>query len=329
MKAVRFHKVGAPEVLVYEDVSEPTPGAGEVLIRVEATGVNFADIMQRRGDSYLTQAQTPFILGAEIAGTVVALGAGVTSPAVGSRIVALSGGGGYAQFAVAQAKHTVSLTDDVSYVEAVTVLVQGLTASLALRSAGRLVAGETVLIEAAAGGVGSFAVQLARLFGASKVIAAASTPEKRAYAERLGADGSVDYTADGWSERVRELSGGAGVDVVLELVGGDNVAKALAAVAPFGRMVFVGKSAGTVTQVDPWDLLAMNHTVVGFGIYEYFKDQDRIQSSFDEIFRFVRAGELLIGGGKVLPLSKAAEAHRIVEGRESTGKVVLEPWVEV
>ncbi|HEX7895782.1 MAG TPA: zinc-binding dehydrogenase, partial [Terriglobales bacterium] len=312
MKAVRFHKIGAPEVLIYEDVPDPTPKDGEVLIRIEAVGMNFADVMRRRGDVYPEPSPPPFILGAEVAGTVAAVGKGVTSLQVGSSVLATPGAGGYAQYICMPAERVIPLPNGISAIHAAALMGHGLTAALSLRNAARLAPGESVLIEAAAGGVGSFAVQLAKLYGAGKVIAAASTPEKRAIAERLGADASVDYTAPGWAEKVRELTGGRGVDVVLETAGGEIVGQALDAMAPFGRMIFLGQSSGQTAQIEPWRLTVPNHTVTGFYIGAYLAFPELMQSTVGEIFGFVMTGKLSLQVGTVLPLSQAAEAHRLL-----------------
>ena len=329
MKAVRFHKNGGPEVLVYEDVVDPTPKDGEVLIRIEAVGMNFADVMRRRGDPYPDPSPTPFTLGAEVAGTIAALGDGVTTLEVGTLVVAAPGSGGYAQYICVPAATVIPLPPGMSAVQAAALVGQGLTAALTLRKAARLVEGESVLIEAAAGGVGSFAVQLAKLYGAGKVIAAASTPEKRAIAERLGADASVDYMDPGWAEEVRAQTNGNGVDVVLEMTGGPTVNQALDAMAPFGRMIFIGQSSGKTASIEPWRLTVPNHTVTGFYLGAYLAFPELILSTLTEIIGFIMTGKLELQIGKVLPLSQAAEAHRLLEGRKTTGKVVLQPWAEV
>lgn len=328
MKAVRFHKTGGPDVLIYEEISDPIPAEGEVLIRIEAVGLNFADVMRRRGDDYPEPSPLPFILGAEVAGTIAAVGPGVTLE-LGTPVLATPGAGGYAQYICVPADIVIPLPPGVSAVQAAALVGQGLTAALALRQAARLAPGESVLIEAAAGGVGSFAVQLAKLYGAGKVIAAASTPEKRSIAEGLGADASVDYLAPDWFEKVRELTDGRGVDIVLEMVGGETVGKALEAMAPFGRMVYLGQSSGKRAQIDPWHLTVPNRTVTGFYIGAYFANPDLIQTTLREIIGFILAGKLSLQVGTILPLSQAAEAHRLLEGRETIGKVVLQPWVEV
>lgn len=328
MKAARFHETGGPEVLVYEEVADPSPSVGEVLVRIEAVGLNYADVMRRRGDDYPEPSPPPFILGAEVAGTIAALGPGVTGVEIGTLVLATPGAGGYAQYICVPAAAITPVPPDVSAVQAAALVGHGLTAALSLRKAARLSKGESVLIEAAAGGVGSFAVQLAKLYGAGQVIAAASTPEKRAIAERLGADASVDYTAPNWGNKVRALTNGRGVDVVLETVGGDTLVQALGAMAPFGRMVFLGQSSGETALVDPWKLTTQNHTVAGFYIGEYLAFPDLIQATLGEIIGFIMAGKLSLQVGTVLPLSQAAEAHRLLEGRKTTGKVVLQPWAD-
>jgi NADPH:quinone reductase len=327
MKAIRFHRTGGPEVLAYDEVADPSPKAGEVLVRVEAAGVNFADVMRRRGDDYPEPSPTPFILGAEVAGTIAALGPGVNGIEVGTLVLATPGAGGYAQYICVPAATVIPVPPGVSAVQAAAFVGQGLTAALALRSAARLSKGESVLVEAAAGGVGSFAVQLAKLYGAGQVIAAASTPEKRAIAERLGADASVDYSAADWASEVRALTNGRGVDVVVEMVGGESVGQALSAMAPFGRMVYLGQSSGKRALIDPWHLTTPNRTVIGFYIGSYFAFPELIQATLGEIIGFIMTGKISLHVDTVLPLSQASEAHRLLEGRKTTGKVVLQPWL--
>ena len=326
MKAVRFHQTGGPDVLIYEDVPDPTPRDWEVLIRVEAVGMNFADVMRRRGDDYPEPSPPPFILGIEVAGTVAAVGKAVTSIEVGTPVFATPGAGGYAQYICVPASRVIPLPPGVAAVQAAALVAHGLTAALSLRNAARLAPGESVLVDAAAGGVGSFAVQLAKLYGAGKVIAAASTPEKRAVAQSLGADAAVDYTAPGWSEAVRSLTNGRGVDVVLEMAGGDTLGEAIAAMAPFGRLVVIGQASGKTALIDPWGLTSSNHTVTGFYINKYLAFPDLIQATVRELLGFVMAGQLSVHVGVVLPLSQAATAHGLLESRKTMGKVVLRPW---
>ncbi|NTF34403.1 quinone oxidoreductase family protein [Rhizobium skierniewicense] len=326
MKAVRFHATGGPEVLVYEDVADPVPGPGEVLIKVEAVGMNYADIMRRRGDDYPDPSPTPFILGIEVAGTVAALGEGVNDIPVGLSVVAVPGSRGYAQYITVPAATVIPLPEGFDFIHAAALLGHGLTASIVLKHVAKIQPGETILIEGAAGGVGSFAIQLAKHYGAGKIIAAASTPEKRAKAEALGADATVDYTKPDWALEVLRLTDGHGVNIVIETTGGETVNQALDALAPFGRMIFLGQSSGQTALIDPWRLTSMNHTVTGFYVNGFAGDPDLLMSEIGSLIGLVMSGEVKIQVGLVLPLSKTAEAHRLLESRQTTGKVVLKPW---
>ncbi len=326
MKTVRFHQTGGPEVLIFEEVPDPTPAPGEVVIRVEAVGLNFSDVLRRRGDDYPEPSPTPYTPGSEVAGTISALGKGVVGLNIGDQVYAAPRRGGYAQFVTASAASVIPLPPGIDAVQATTLVIQGLTAALALRASARLAKGESVLVEAAAGGVGSFAVQLAKLFGAGHVIAAASSEAKRTYALGLGADAAVDYTAPGWAERVREMTGGTGVDVILEMVGGDTVGQALDALGPYGRMIVYGQASGLAATVNPQRLVGMNQSVTGFYIGGYFQDPELIKATLAEIVGYVNAGSLVLQVGAVMPLAQAAQAHQLLEGRHSTGKIVLQPW---
>ncbi len=327
MKAIQINEIGSADVLILRDVPEPVPGAGEVLIRVEAAGVNFSDIMWRRGE-YEVETPLPFIPGAEVAGTVAALGPNVTGFTIGMHVVSAPPSGGYAQFVVAPIATTFPIPDGISPTEVVSLMAQGLTAVLALRKSGRLTPGESVLVEAAAGGVGSFAVQLAKLYGAGKVIAATSSPEKNAIAEGLGADASVDYTKPDWAKAVRDLTDGRGVDVLLDLAGGETTAQALDALAPFGRLVVIGKAAGEAPPTSVWALGKHNQSIVGFSIFGFAQTPSIIQEALGELIGFVLAGKIKMPSGGDFPLGKAADVHRLIENRKNTGKIVLRPWIE-
>lgn len=328
MKAVRFHQTGGPEVLVYEDVPDVAPKPGEVLIKIEAIGLNYADLIRRRGDPYPVASPTPFTLGAEVAGNIVALGEGVDSFKIGAPVFATPGDGGYAQYISVPAATVIPLPPGLSPSQAAALVAHGLTAAIALQRSAKIQQGDTVLVEAAAGGLGSFAVQLAKLYGAGKVIAAASTAEKRAIAERLGADASVDYTQPDWAEKVKELTNGKGVDIVLETIGGDTAEQALTAMADFGRMIFIGQSSGKSAAIDLWKLTVPNQTITGLYIMPYTAMPGLVLETLTELFGFIASGQLAIQVGITLPLSKAAEAHRLLESRQTTGKVVLQPWAE-
>jgi NADPH2:quinone reductase len=328
MKAVRFHRTGGPEVLVVEDVPIPAPGFGEILIRVEAAGINYADTMRRNGDPYAEPSPPPYVPGIEVAGTVEAHGPGVEAPAVGTSVFASPEGGGYAQYVVASTARVMPLPSGLTPVQATTLVVQGLTAALVLRHAGRLAAGEKVAVEAAAGGVGSFAVQLAKLFGASQVVGLASDAAKCARARQLGADEAIDYTDPSWPHTVRRLTGGRGSDLLLEMTGGATLSRALQALAPFGRMVVYGQASRQPVHIDTQRLVVPNHSITGFFLGAYIGRRDLIRSTLEELIGYVLDKRLEPQVGAVLPLARASEAHRLLEGRKTTGKVVLRPWVE-
>jgi NADPH2:quinone reductase len=328
MKAARFHETGPPGVLVYEEIPEPTAGEGEVVLKVEAAGVNYVDIMRRRGDPMHEPSPTPFTIGYEMAGTVVGLGPDVDSVAIGSGAFVHSGSGAYAQYAAVPADKLRPLPEGIDPVQMTALWLQGITASLALTQGGRLAAGETVLVEAAAGGMGTITVQLAKLFGAGTVIGAASTDEKLAVAAEVGADLTVNYSEADWADRVWELTDGKGVDVVVESVGGETLLEALATLAPFGRMVVLGSASNTPAVLHSGELFNHNRSLVGFGVHQYFPKPDLIERTVNELVDFIRDGRLELRLDHVLPLSEAAEAHRLVEDRISTGKVVLRPWDE-
>lgn len=327
MKVVRFYNNGGPEVLIYEEVTTPTPKPGEVLIKVEAVGVNYADTMRRRGDDYPAPSPFPFTLGVEVAGTIAALGEGVDEIEVGTKVFALPGDGGYAQYIAIPAVTVIPLPEGIDFNQAAAVLAHGLTAIVTLQKAAKLQAGETILIEGAAGGLGLFAVQLAKIYGAT-VIAAASTEEKRNIATANGADFTVDYTQRGWVQKVRELTGGKGVDIVWETAGGKVVNEALDALAVFGRMIYLGQSSGKSASIDPWRLTAPSHTLVGVYISNYASDYALITAAITELLGYIVTGKVKVEVGNILPLSKAFEAHRLLEERKNIGKVVLQPWAE-
>ncbi|WP_047863727.1 quinone oxidoreductase family protein [Rubrobacter aplysinae] len=324
MRAIRVEEPGGPDALVLRDVAEPEPGAREVLIRVEVAGVNYADTGVRAGMMFGPHAhELPVTPGFEVAGTVAALGEGVAGPEEGTRVVAVLDSGGYAEYAVAGAGSLVEVPDGVS-LEAATaaLLVQGITAYGTLHDAGRLAAGESVLVQAAAGGVGSLAVQLARIAGAETVIGTAGSEEKREFVRSLGADLAVDYGEDDWPERVLEATDGRGADVVLESVGGDAGARAFECLAPLGRLVMFGAASGS--PMPPPDLMRMNvqgQTVTGFG--GPWIRPGRAGAAREEISRNIASGELEPVIGLSLPLERAAEAHRALENRETTGKILL------
>ncbi len=321
MQAIRIHETGGPEVMLLEEVETPVPGQGEVLIKVAAAGVNYADLAQRQG-AYLTRTRTPMTPGFEVAGTIAALGPGVSVPAVGTRVIAFVNGG-YAEYAVASTSTIIPIPENLDFAHAAAFAVQGLTAYQALCESGRLQAGESVLVQAAAGGVGTLAVQLARLMGAGKVIGTASNEQKLDLVRRLGADAAINYTQDDWVEQVKKASGGRGVDVVLEVVGGAIADQCLQCLAPFGRMVIIGAASGQRAQFSAIQLMYKNLSVVGYWLSAWMSRPDRIAAATVELMQYLATGTLQIIVGQTFPLAEAAEAHRAIAARRTTGKVVL------
>lgn len=323
MRAVRVEEPGGPEALVLREVETPEPGVGEVSIRVEVAGVNYADADVRAGMMFGPhQHEPPLTPGFEVAGTVAALGEGVGGPAEGTRVAAVLDSGGYAEYAVSRAESLVEVPDGVS-LEAATaaLLVQGVTAYGVLHDAGRFVPGESVLVQAAAGGVGSLAGRFARLGGADKVVGTAGSQEKRRLALELGVDLAVDYGEERWPGRVLEATDGHGVDVALESVGGDAGGRAFECLAPLGRLVMFGAASGRPMPPDLMRLNARGQSLTGFG--GPWIRPGRAQAAREEISRYLASGELEPVIGLSLPLSEAAEAHRALEARETVGKVLL------
>ncbi|MDX8360217.1 NADPH:quinone oxidoreductase family protein [Cytobacillus sp. IB215316] len=324
MKAVQIDKFGGPEVLQYVELNKPMPKGNEVLIEVKAIGVNYADTARREGQ-YVVETTLPYVLGGEVAGIVVAVGEDVTSVSIGSKVVTIMESGGYAEFAMVDERSVIPIPDGVDYNHAVILPIQGLSAYHILKTMGRLEEGETVLVHAAAGGVGLLAVQLAKLFGAGKVIATASTDEKLALAQEMGADVTVNYTVDGWDKEVKKATEGKGVDVALEMAGGDIFNKTVRCLAPFGRLVIYGVASGEMSTMQPAELMRRNQSVIGFFLPQIMRKPQLLQSSLLELLQYVQTGQLKLTVGGVYPLAEAANVHTLLQARKTTGKIVLVP----
>lgn len=336
MLIIRAEEFGGPDVLQPHEADVPEPGPGQILVRVESAAVNFADVLRRRNEPYPFPTPLPFTPGSEVAGTVEALGPGVGGPSVGTPVLALvgqDGSTGYAQYAVAGAAQVIPTPHGVHPDHAAGLIVAGSTAMLALTDVSRLQAGEALLVEGAGGGVGQYAVQLGKLLGAT-VVGAGSTDARRRAAVSAGADGAVDPTRAGWSDEARRLTGGSGFDVVLHVGGQATFAESLAALAPFGRLVVLGKAMGRPLRLEPdqVDALfyapALNQSLLAFNLGLYFGLRpERAVAALQRLLGDVAGGRLTAPVGRVLPLTRAAEAHRLLEERASTGKIVLKPWV--
>jgi NADPH2:quinone reductase len=324
MKAIRVHEPGGPEVLRYEEVPDPKPEAGEVLIRVEAAGINFADTLARRG-LYPTSTPPPFIPGFEVAGTVMGVGEGVEGITTGQRVMGFAPKGGYAELAVMPAASAIPVPGPMTFEEAAAFPIVYLTAYQALKSFGRLRQGESVLIHAAGGGVGTAAVQLAKVWGA-RVFATVGSDEKLSRVKGLGADEVLNYRTVDFAEAVRHWTSDKGVDVILESVGGEVFEKSLKSLARDGRLVAIGFSSGVQPQLQ-LGLLVMNGlSVLGLHIgVMTLKQPELIRTSAQELIELLAKGRIKPIIGHVFPLREAAEAHRILEGRGSYGKLLLKP----
>ncbi len=315
MRAIQMTEFGGPEVLKLVDIPVPEPGDGEVLIKVAHAGLNFADTHQRT-NSYLAKAELPLIPGAEVAGT---------REDTGERVVALCGTGGYAEYATAPAELTFAIPDGVEDGTALALLLQGLTAWHLFRTSARIREGESVVVHAAAGGVGSLAVQLAKPMGAGRVIATASTEEKRALALELGADVAIDAAPHELKERIVEANGGQKVDIVLEMAGGEVFDQSLAALAPFGRLVAYGIASGENNQVASGSLMRRSRAVVGFWLMHCLGRSDMVDEALADLFERARRGELRVVVGNTYALSDAAQAQIDLQARRTTGKLLLDP----
>ena len=315
MRAIRIEEFGGPEVLQLADLPVPEAGEGQVLIRVARAGMNYADTHQRTND-YLANYDLPLVPGGEVAGV---------REDTGERVVAMCGLGGYAEYAVAPEPLTFPIPDGVDDETALALLVQGLTAWHLYRTCGRVAEGESVVVHAAAGGVGSLAVQLGKPMGAGRVIATASTEEKRALALELGADATIDADPDGMKERLEEANGGAKVDVVFEMAGGEVFEQSLAALAPFGRLVTYGIASRRPNEISTGSLMRRSRAVVGFWLMHAVGRPDMIDEALADLFARVQRGELRAHVGGTYPLGEAAQAQVDIAERRTTGKVVLDP----
>ena len=326
MKAVRIHETGGPEVLQVEDVDAPAVGDGQVLIRVAVAGVNFTDVMARQGVYVARGAalELPAVLGSEVAGIVTDTGAGVPGDLVGRRVIAFVRGG-YAEYAVAPLKLVTELPDSVDLAEGVAYLVQGVTAWQLLDDCGRLAPGDTVLVHAAAGGVGSLAVQIANALGASTVVATAGSDAKRELARELGADVAIDYATSDWPAQVLDATGGRGVDVVLDAVGGDIGERSLECLAPGGRLVVYGVSSKQLASFAGSQLMQANQSVVGYWLAgRLAADPSLVARVVPRLLELAGAGRLRGIVKHAFALEAAADAHRAISDRLTVGKVVLE-----
>jgi NADPH2:quinone reductase len=315
MRAIQITEFGGPEVLVVRELDEPEAPDGFVVLDVLAAGVNWADTHQAE-NSYLAAAELPLVPGGEAVGTTPD----------GRRVVALLNGGGYAERAVAHPSLMWEVPDGVEDAQALALVLQGTSAWHLLRTSAQLRRGESVAVHAAAGGVGTIAVQLAKRFGAGRVIGIASSEPKRELAARLGADATVDSRAEDLTAALIEANEGNHVDVILEMVGGSTFEQSLSAVAHFGRLVHFGQAGREgAPKVSPGKLMATSRGVIGFWLMHLIRYPERLGEALEDMFEAVRAGELEVIVGDTYPLEDARRAHEDIRARGTTGKLVLTP----
>jgi NADPH2:quinone reductase len=315
MRAIQITSFGGPEVLVPTELPDPEPREGQLLVEVDAAGVNWADTHQAE-NTYLTRTRLPLVPGAEVVGRT----------AGGRRVVALLSSGGYAERAVARPQLAFDVPDDVEDGQALALVLQGTTAWHLLRTSARLAPGESVVVHAAAGGVGSLAVQLAKEWGAGRVIATASSEEKRELARSLGADAAVDPEDPELTRALMEANGDRQVDVVLEMVGGRVFEQSLDALAPFGRLAFYGMASRRPPKpVEPGALMGHSRAVVGFWLVHCMQRPGMLEEAMADLFALTQAGRLRPVVGGTYPLEEARRAHEDLRGRGTHGKLVLQP----
>ena len=314
MKAIYITEFGGPEVMKYLDLDEPVPAGIQVVLDVTAIGINYADTHQTE-NSYLSTQKLPLIPGMEVVGKMPD----------GSRVLALAASGGYCQKTLVNPKTVIPLPDKFSDGQALAMMVQGSTAHMILKKMGQIKAGESVVIHAGAGGVGSVAIQLAKLWGAF-VIAVTSSDEKKKLCMELGADVVVDAGEADLAAALIKANNGKGVDLILEMVGGSTFDQSLDALAAFGRIVTYGMASRKAPKtLHPGALMPKSQSVIGFWLVNALADKELMAEVFMDLFGMIISGNLKPVIGSTYPLSKAADAHRDMLARKTVGKIVLDP----
>jgi NADPH2:quinone reductase len=315
MRAIQVKEFGGPEVLELVELDKPEPKDGEVLIKVEHAGINFADTHQRE-NSYLQKFEVPLVPGGEVAGV---------REDTGERVIAMIGTGGYAEYATAPAANVIPVPEGVDDGTALALLIQGLTAWHLYRTSSKLQQGESVVVISGAGGVGSLAVQLAKPMGAGRVIATASSEEKRNLTLELGADAAVDPDAEDLKQALIDANEGRRVDVVLEMAGGRIFDQSLEALAPFGRMVSYGLASRQPSEIQNGRLMRKSWGVIGFWLMHCLAHPEMLREPLTDLFGRAARGELRAVVGETYPMSEARRAHEDLHGRRTSGKLLLDP----
>jgi NADPH2:quinone reductase len=326
VKCIQVKEPGGPEKISIVEVDTPAPGPGQALVRVVASGVNFLDVYLREGAYY--KIDLPLTLGNEAAGTVEAVGPGVTEVAVGDRVAYAMVRGSYAEYALVPAARLVTIPDSVGFVEAAAAMLQGMTAHYLTHSTYKLGPGDTCLVHAAAGGAGGLLVQVAKMRGA-RVLGTVSTEEKAHVARECGADDTILYTTERFDEAVTRLTGGRGVDVVYDSVGRDTFEMSLNCLRPRGMLVLFGQSSGPVPPVDTGTLNGKGSLfLTRTGLGHHLLTREELLWRARDVLDWVATGRITLRIGGTYPLSEAARAHRDLESRRTTGKLILTVDVE-
>jgi NADPH2:quinone reductase len=324
MKAVELTGYEGLKSLNVVDVDTPKPGPGEVLIQVKAAGINFAELELAHG-KYRVPKNAPFIMGFEAAGVVVETGPKVTNFKPGAKVASIVSSGGYAEYATADAGAAIPIPEGISFAEASSITIQGLSAYMLLKYAAKPKSHETVLVQSAAGGVGLYLVQLAKLMGVKTVIGLVGSAEKLHFVKRLGVEHVFDYSDAKWIDRLKEATGGAGIDVVLEAASGDLGEKCFGLAAPFGRIVMFGAKNvhDTLTPEKIQQLIYNNQSLIGFNFPSMRPEQ--IAESVPELLGMIVSGKVKLFAPHSFPLEDVKKAFAAISNRETIGKVVLTP----
>jgi len=322
MKLIQVTKIGGPEELKLADAPIPTPAAGQALVRVAATGVNFIDVYFRIG---LYKVDLPFTPGSEAAGVVESVGEGVEIVKPGDRVAYAMVRGSYTQYALVPAAQLVKLPDNVEFATAAAAMLQGMTAHYLTHSTFPLKQGDVALVHAAAGGAGGLIVQMAKMRGAT-VIGTAGSDEKAAIAKQAGADEVIVYTRQDFVEEVKRITNGRGVDVIYDSVGATTFLKGLDAIRPRGMMVLFGQSSGAVAPFDPGMLNGKGSLFLTRpSLAHYAATREELEWRAGDVLNWIAAGKLKLRIDRTYPLAQAADAHRDLEGRKTAGKLILLP----
>ena len=322
MKTVRIYQTGGPEVLNYEDAPEPSPGPGQALVEIKSIGVNYTDVSSRKGTN--PPDAFPWTPGREAAGVVTAVGEGVTEVAVGDRVAYAMHTGTYSQYHAVSSWLLVRIPDGMSFADAAATMLQGMTAHFLVYGIAHLGAGDRVLVHAGAGGMGLWLIQMLKNIGV-EVFTTVSTDEKAELARGAGADHTIIYTQQDFEAEVRSATGGKGVKMVMDAVGATTFDAGMRILGRRGVMALYGQAGGAVGQVDSGILRGGSLSLIRPSLGDYTATRDELTQRADDVLRWVQSGEVKLYVGLELPLSEAQEAHRRLEGRETTGKILLTP----